>query len=37
MQAWYAAALQEPFREASHEAEVAAAGTVVEDLRVPAA
>jgi glutathione S-transferase len=36
LQAWDAEALQESFREASHEADVAAAGTVLEDLRVPA-
>jgi glutathione S-transferase len=36
LQAWNAEALKEPFREATHEADVAAAGTVVEDLRVPA-
>ncbi len=33
LQAWYAAALDEPFRDASHEAEVRATGTVREDLR----
>jgi glutathione S-transferase len=36
LQAWNADALKEPFREASHEADVAAAGAVLEDLRVPA-
>jgi glutathione S-transferase len=30
---WYAAALAEPWREAEHEAEARAAGTVLEDLR----
>jgi glutathione S-transferase len=35
MQRWYADAIQEPWRDAEHEAEVAAAGTVVEDLRRP--
>jgi glutathione S-transferase len=34
MQDWYRAALAEPFREEGHEAEVRAAGTVLEDLRV---
>jgi glutathione S-transferase len=33
MQAWYAAALAEPWREPAHEAESAAAGAIVEDLR----
>lgn len=33
MQAWYRAALAEPWREAGHEAEARAAGTVIEDLR----
>ena len=33
MQAWYKAALAEPWREAGHEAEARAAGTVIEDLR----
>ncbi len=36
MRAWYAAALQEPWREAGHEAEVPAIGVIVEDLRQPA-
>jgi glutathione S-transferase len=35
MQAWYEAALQEPWREEGHEAEMAAAGTVTEDFRIP--
>jgi len=30
---WYAAALAEPWREAAHEAETQAAGTVTQDLR----
>jgi glutathione S-transferase len=33
MQAWYEAALAEPWREASHEEEVAARGTVIADYR----
>ncbi len=33
MQAWYEAALAEPWREVSHEEEVAAAGTVMADYR----
>jgi glutathione S-transferase len=33
MRAWEAAALAETFREASHEAEVTAVGTVTEDHR----
>jgi glutathione S-transferase len=33
MRAWYAAALAEPWREAQHEAEAAASGRIVEDLR----
>ncbi len=33
MQDWYASGLAETWREPDHEAEVAAAGTVVEDLR----
>lgn len=37
MRAWYAAALQERFRDLPHDAEVAAAGTVLEDLRAPPA
>jgi glutathione S-transferase len=35
MRAWYADALQEPYREAAHDADVLAAGTVLEDLRAP--
>lgn len=34
MREWQQAALSETWREASHEAELAAAGTLVEDLRV---
>jgi glutathione S-transferase len=37
MQAWYEAALAEPWREASHEREVAQAGEVHADYRVAAA
>jgi glutathione S-transferase len=37
MQRWYAEALQEPWREAAHEKEIRAVGTVIEDLRVAAA
>jgi len=33
MREWEAAALQEPWREVTHEEELAAAGTVIEDLR----
>ncbi|QOR39483.1 glutathione S-transferase family protein [Billgrantia diversa] len=33
MQQWYQAALDEPWREAGHEAEVQENGTVIEDLR----
>ena len=33
MQAWYAAALKETWREPGHEAEAMAAGTWLEDLR----
>ncbi|TRZ97056.1 MAG: glutathione S-transferase family protein [Rhodocyclaceae bacterium] len=35
MKEWEAAALAEDFREAGHEAELAAAGTVTADLRTP--
>ena len=35
MQAWYADALAEPWREVAHEAEVAASGDIVADLRKP--
>lgn len=34
---WYTAALAEPWREPAHEAEAAAIGTVIADLRAPAA
>jgi glutathione S-transferase len=33
MQAWYAAALDEPWRDAAHEAEALAHGTLLQDLR----
>jgi glutathione S-transferase len=36
MREWYAAALAETQREPGHEAEVQAAGTVIEDLRATA-
>lgn len=36
MREWEQAALAEPYREAGHEAELAAAGSVVEDHRAPA-
>jgi glutathione S-transferase len=36
MREWYASAIAEPWREENHEAEVAAAGTLIEDLRSPA-
>jgi glutathione S-transferase len=36
MQAWHAEALAEPWREASHEQDVARHGTVTSDLRRPA-
>jgi glutathione S-transferase len=35
MREWYAAALAEPWRERDHEAELLAAGTLLEDLRAP--
>jgi glutathione S-transferase len=35
MQRWYEAALAEPYRDAEHEVEIAAAGTVTQDLRKP--
>lgn len=35
MREWYAAALRETAREPMHEADVAQAGTIVEDLRAP--
>jgi glutathione S-transferase len=37
MRTWYAEALREPWRDPSHEAEIAQSGQVVEDLRAPAA
>ena len=36
MQEWYRSALAETWREADHEAEIGAAGTVIEDLRASA-
>ncbi len=36
MQAWYAAALQETWREQAHEAEARDVGTVLQDLRATA-
>jgi glutathione S-transferase len=36
MREWYAAALAETWREPDHDAEVSAAGTIVEDLRATA-
>ena len=36
MQAWYAAALAEPFRDPEHDAEVRRVGEVIADLRAPA-
>ena len=36
MREWYAAALAETWREPDHEAEVSAAGTIIEDLRASA-
>jgi glutathione S-transferase len=35
MREWYASALAETWREPGHEAEVRAAGTIIEDLRAP--
>ncbi|QSX29342.1 glutathione S-transferase family protein [Shewanella cyperi] len=35
MQAWYKAALAEPWRDAGHEAEAAAAGVLLQDMRAP--
>lgn len=37
MQRWYAEALRETFRDPPHEAEIMASGTVLQDLRSPAA
>ncbi len=36
MRAWYDAALAEPWRDADHDADVAAAGEITADLRAPA-
>lgn len=36
MQAWYAAALAEPWRDAAHEEEIAQAGALLQDHRAPA-
>lgn len=36
MQEWYEAGLREPFRDWPHDDEIAAAGTLTEDLRAPA-
>jgi glutathione S-transferase len=33
MRDWYAAALAEPWRDEPHEADIAAAGTITQDLR----
>ena len=33
MREWYAAALAEPWRDEPHEADVLAAGTLLQDLR----
>jgi glutathione S-transferase len=35
MQRWYESALAEPHRDAEHELEIAAAGTITQDLRKP--
>jgi glutathione S-transferase len=35
IKSWYAAALQEPFRDEAHESEIREAGTLVQDLRSP--
>ena len=35
MRNWYDAALRESWRESSHDAEISASGTVIEDLRAP--
>jgi glutathione S-transferase len=37
MQAWYAEALAEPWRHEGHEAEVRAAGSLLQDLRTSSA
>jgi glutathione S-transferase len=36
MRSWYAAALQETWREQAHEAEATGVGTVLQDLRASA-
>ena len=36
MRAWYAAALAEPYRDPSHEADLAQAGTILKDIRAAA-
>lgn len=36
MRDWYAAALEEPWRELSHDREIEDSGVIVEDLRAPA-
>ncbi|MCW8925806.1 MAG: glutathione S-transferase [Xanthomonadales bacterium] len=36
MQGWYAAALEEPWRELSHDREIEDSGVIIEDLRAPA-
>lgn len=35
MREWYSAALEEPWRELSHDREIEASGVVTEDLRAP--
>ena len=35
MKRWYEAALTEPWRDADHEVEIAQAGRIVQDLRIP--
>ena len=37
MKRWYEAGIAEPYRDPPHEAEIAQAGTIVEDLRVATA
>jgi glutathione S-transferase len=37
MQAWYGDALREPWRDEAHDADIARVGTLVQDLRAPAA
>ncbi|MGD9264753.1 MAG: glutathione S-transferase, partial [Lysobacterales bacterium] len=36
MREWYEAALKETWRELAHDAEIEAAGEIIEDLRAPA-